>query len=262
MDFESRPLMWEPQPEKLQSIDKNAARSRRVQTVGISLDSNLRKAFLLSLVFLTACGHAGPPRSLLETRIQWTQDLEADSQEGSVIKTAWELKEQLKRDYVKLIGPPAVFNEMLDLKFTIVVNEMMLEFPEYYESVTRRWVPSQSGPPPDQQQLLGALKILRQRNVVAEERVAATLQAAEKEAMQDPTKRERVPRILAGIVLLTFTVQAWKNEILVVAPAYKYVHGNYVIYRRGSQIIITSPLGPTYFCRTIGRQAAADAVCN
>jgi hypothetical protein len=188
--------------------------------------------------------------------------LEAESKEGSVIRAAWELKEKLKKDYTEFIGPPATFNEMLDLKFTIAVTEMMLEFPSYYESVTKGWVESKAGSPPDRQELSSAIKILRRRSATLEEFVAGTLEAAEKDAREDAVRRERVLRMIADIMLLTLAVPAWKNEILAVTPPYKYVHGNYVIYRHGSEVIITSPSGRTAYCRTVGRKPVADAVCN
>jgi hypothetical protein len=211
---------------------------------------------------LTACGPAVPRRSLLESRSQWAGELEAESKEGAVIRGAWVLKERLKRDYTRFIGPPAAFNEMLDLKFTIAVSEMMLEFPEYYESVTGRWTQSHAGAPPDRQELSTALKLLRRRNAKIEEYVAGTLEAAEKEALEDTAKRDEVYRIIAGIVLLTLVVPSWKHELRAVTPPYKYVHGKYVIYRNASELIIDSPSGRTAYCRTVGRHAVGDAVCN
>lgn len=222
----------------------------------------LKRLFVVSLVFLVACGPAGSRRPLPDSRSQWTEELAADSKEGSVIRAAWELKEKLKRDYTEFIGPPATFNEMLDLKFTIAVDEMMLEFPAYYESVARKWARSATTPPPTREELFVALKMLRRNAALLEEEVARTMEAAEKAATEDTPKKEQVFRIIAGVVLLTLAVTAWKTEILAITPPYKYIHGNYVIYRHGSEVIVTSPSERTYYCHTIGGQTVADVVCN
>jgi hypothetical protein len=222
----------------------------------------MSKAIVLILVLLTACGPARARRSMVESRSLWTQELEVDSREGAVIRRAWELKEKLKRDYTEFIGPPAAFNEMLDLKFTIAVNEMMLEFPEYYDAVTQRWTRPDAGSPPDRRQLAAELKMLRQRNAVIEAQVARSMEAVEKEALEDGAKRADVYRIMVGVVLLSLAIPSWKHELLAVTPPYKYVHGRYVIYRNASELIIDSPSGRTAYCRTVGRKTLGDAVCN
>ena len=226
----------------------------------------IRKVAALLLALLIGCGPISPRRSLEESRAQRRQEFEAESKEGPVIKAAWDLKEKLKKDYREIIGPSEAYDEMIELKFSNIINQAGLDTPGYFERMIKKWDTTKHGPPPSREEVQNSIKVLEGRIKKLEDHIAKELAAAEEQAKEDAERRRKIIQVIAGIALVALAAAAGAaGGAAAGAPIYQpsYSYGSYTIIRHGSNLYsVMTPTGRTYSCQVFGSGQVSQVNCH
>jgi len=224
----------------------------------------MKKLLVLFLVFLIGCAPVSPRLSLEERRIQRAQEFELEAKKNPVIVAAWNLKENLKKDYREVIGSSKAFDEKMDLQFSNAMNEAMLATPGQYERMAESWVKTRSDPVPTREQIQDIIKTLDGRIRKLDDVIAKEMQLAEEQAKEDAERRKKVIQVIAGIALVALAVA---GGAAAASAAYQPTYnstamGPYVITRSGpTTTTILTPSGRMYTCTTTGTYQLSVVNC-
>ena len=139
----------------------------------------VRRILVLVMVLLTGCSPVNPRVSLEESRAKRREEFKVDAAKNPAIMAAWNLKENLKKDYREIIGPSAAHDEKMDLLFSNALNEAMLRTPGQYERMAESWAKTRSDPVPTREEIQGIIKTLDGRIKTLDGVIAKEMQLAE-----------------------------------------------------------------------------------
>ena len=223
----------------------------------------MRRILVLVMVLLTGCSPVNPRVSLEESRAKRREEFKVDAAKNPAIMAAWNLKENLKKDYREIIGPSAAHDEKMDLLFSNALNEAMLRTPGQCERMAESWAKTRSDPVPTREEIQGIIKSLDGRIKTLDGVIAKEMQLAEEQAKEDAEQRKKIIQVIAGIALVALAVA---GSAVAASSAYRPVYdstaiGPYVITRNGPTTNVLTPSGRLYTCTTTGSYRLSVVNC-
>jgi len=223
----------------------------------------MKNFLVLFLVCLVGCAPVSPRASLEESRIQRSQEFETETEKNSVIIAAWNLKENLKKDYRQYIGPSAAYDEKIDLQFSNALNEAMLSTPGQYEKMAESWAKSRSDPVPSREEIEKVIQTNDGRIKTLDGVIAKEIQLAEERAKEDAERRKKIIQVIAGIAVIALAVAGGAAAGAAYQPSFNATTmGPYVITRTGrNTTTVLTPSHRIYTCTTTGTYQVSVVNC-
>jgi hypothetical protein len=215
------------------------------------------------LILVTfGCSTATPRQSLQERQSQRGEQFAREAKDDTII-AAWNLKENLKKDYAEIIGPSKAYDEKMDLQFENAMSEAMLATPGQYERMVQRWKETRTDAPPTRDEVKRTIEVLDGRSRTLDTVIAQEVLLAEQQAKEDAERQKRIIQVIAGIALVGFAVAAGATATAANTPASNSTGiGPYVITRTSPTTAnILTPAGRLYTCTTTGGKVVSVVNC-